>query len=122
MAWNTGMFRIHRKIDQNVGYNGLANAIKKIRQNAPTYLPNIPGSFPTSIEELKRYNERVLCVTLAELKLLDKTTADLFAKVLGELRNRSAHPTGHKPTNGEAIFVVQAILKNILNNNLFKVN
>jgi len=121
MAWNTGMFRIHRKIDNDIGYSKLEKAIKARKQIVPSQIKRFFEHSPKSLEELKYFNERALCLVLPKLGLMNRKIADLFYDILGDLRNRSAHPTGHKPEDGEAIFVIQAILRQILNNSQFKI-
>lgn len=122
MAWNTGMFRIHRKIEKDVGFTKFQNEIVSMRTSAKT--PNyLKGRLKdcTCYEELKLYSEEMVCRLLDRVKLMDATTAQLFYKSLITIRHNCAHPTGYKANDGDAIFIVQSVLDRILNNKNFSV-
>lgn len=121
MAWNTGLSRIHRKITTDVGFERIQSQINSMKQTAPKHIKD-QLSRCGSQEELEHFNERALFLVLKGLGLMDSSTADLFNQPLGVIRNKSAHPTGHKPSDGEAIFMIQAVLKYILNEATFKVS
>lgn len=123
MAWNTGMFRIHRKIDKDMGYTRLQNEIVAMRTSSNVY-KHIRDRLKdcTSLEDLKLYSEEMVCRLLERIQLMDGTTAQLFYKSLVTIRNNCAHPTGYKANDGDAIFVIQSVLDRILNNKNFAVS
>ncbi len=121
MAWNTGISRIHRKICNDIGFQKIQSQIDLMKQTAPRHIRDQLLSCGSQ-EELERFNERTLFLVLKGLGLMDSSTADLFNQSLGIIRNKSAHPTGHKPSDGEAIFMIQAVLNYILNDVTFKVS
>jgi len=122
MAWNTGMYRIHRKIEKNIGFSKLQSEIVTMRKLSSTkqYIKSRLKDC-NSLEELRLYSEEMVCRILEKLNLMDSTTAQLFYKSLITIRNNCAHPTGYKANDGDAIFMVQSILDRILNNNNFKI-
>jgi len=122
MAWNTGMFRIHRKIDKDVGFTSFQNEIVNMRTDAktPSYLKSRLKDC-TCYDELKLYSEEMVCRLLEKVNLMDATTAQLFYKSLITIRHNCAHPTGYKALDGDAIFMVQSVLDRILNNSSFKI-
>lgn len=122
MAWNTGMFRIHRKIEKDVGFPAFQKEIESMRKSTKTqqYIKNRLKNC-NCLEELKLYSEEMVCRISENLKLFDVTTAQLFYKSLVTLRNHCAHPTGHKASDGEAVFMIQSVLNRVLNNMNFKI-
>lgn len=114
MAWNTGIFRIYRKIRTDIGFVRLQNQIESMRKTAKKGVCERLRDC-RSEEDLERYNERVLFLILRDLGLMDSPQAELFDESLGAIRNKSAHPTGHRPTDGEAVYMIEAVLEHILN-------
>lgn len=123
MAWNTGMFRIHRKIEKDIGFNKLQNTITALR-TSPSTKQYIKSRLKdcTCMDGLKHYSEEMICRLLENLQLMDSTNAQLFYKSLITIRNNCAHPTGYRANNGDAIFMIQSILDRVLNNKNFSVN
>ncbi|MGB3479857.1 MAG: ATP-binding protein [bacterium] len=123
MAWNTGMFRIHRKIDTDIGYAKLQAEIETMRKDphVQSYISSRLKSC-SNLYDLKLYSEEMICRLLERLQLMDGNTAQLFYKSLITIRNNCAHPTGYKANDGDAIFMIQSILGRILNNDRFLVN
>jgi len=123
MAWNTGMFRIHRKIEKDIGFQKLQNEIVATRQSSSVqkYIKTRLKDC-TCIEELKLYSEEMICRLLERLQLMDRTTAELFYRSLITIRNYCAHPTGYKANDGDAIFMIQSILDRVMNNKNFSIN
>jgi hypothetical protein len=120
MAWNTGMFRIHRKIEKNIGFAKFQNEIIRMRTSLQT--PQVQKSRLkncNSLDDLKYYNEEMICRLLEKIQLMDGITAKLFYEVLIKIRHYCAHPTGHRATDGEAVFMIQSVLDRILNSNKF---
>lgn len=122
MAWNTGMFRVHRKIDKDIGFTKFQREIIKMRRSART--PSNQKSRLKNcncLDDLKYYNEEMICRLLEKIQLMDAITARLFYEVLIRIRHYCAHPTGHKASDGEALFMIRSVLDNILNNKKFSV-
>ena len=122
MAWNTGMFRIHRKIEKNIGFTKLQSEIVSMRvaSSVPQYIKSRLRDCNCT-EDLKLYSEEMVCRFLENFKLMDTTTAQLFYKSLITIRNNCAHPTGYKANDGDAIFVIQSILDRVMNNKNFSI-
>lgn len=123
MAWNTGIFRIHRKIEKDVGFTNFESTIVTMRTSSSTK-PYIKSRLKdcNNMDELKLYSEEMVCRLLENLNLMDATTAQLFYKSLITIRNNCAHPTGYKANDGDAIFMIQSILDRVMNNKTFSVS
>lgn len=122
MAWNTGMFRVHRKIEKGIGFVAFQKEIENMRRlpQTPKYIKDRLRNC-NCIEDLKLYSEEMVYRILEKFKLLDSTTNQLFYKSLIIIRHSCAHPTGYKANDGDAVFMIQSVLDRILNNKNFSV-
>jgi hypothetical protein len=115
MAWNTGMFRIHRKIEKDIGWVLLNQKIAIAPQNRGTLKPCL------SIEDLRECSESRIYQLLPDLGLMDTTTTKLFYQSLKKMRDNCAHPSGYRALNGEALVMIQSVWERILKNQKFKI-
>ena len=120
MAWNTAIYRIRSKITNDIGFTKRQQAIVAAIKRVKGYQKQSLNQRCGSAEELQYFSERGLYLVLPELGLIDAYVGELFFEVIGKLRNFSAHPTGHKPVDGQAIFVIQSVLQNVMNNQKMK--
>lgn len=122
MGWNTGMFRIHRKLEKDIGLAAVDAKITQMRSDShvPRYIRERLSPC-RSQEELKLYSEQILCHVIEKLGLFDSTNAQLFAKALIIIRNNCAHPTGYSASDGDAIVIIQSILDKVLNMRQFQI-
>lgn len=122
MGWNTGIFRIHRKLEKDIGLSAVDAKI--IQMRADSHIPKYIRERLTpcrSQEELKMYSEQILCHVTEKLGLFDSVNGQLFSKALIIIRNNCAHPTGYIASDGDAIFIIQSVLDRILNTRQFKI-
>ncbi len=117
MAWNTGMYRVHRKIEKNIGWTKLNQEITAFGSRGGR------GELHAcnSIDDLKTCSEKKIYMLLPSLNLMTSSTAKLFWKSLIEIRHICAHPTGHKALDAEAILMIKSVLARILNDPKFKI-
>src|SRR5581483_7909172 len=67
MAWNTGMFRIHRKIEKDVGFVKLQSIISSWRASeSRKYIKDRIKNI-TCLDELKFYSEEMVCHLLEKM-------------------------------------------------------
>lgn len=123
MAWNTGMYRIHRKIEKDIGFTSFQQNIVDMRADIKIqkYIKSKLKDC-TNFDELKLYSEEMICRICEKIQLFDSTNAQILYKSLITLRNNCAHPTGYGAADGDAVFMIQSILDKVLNNSKLKVN
>jgi hypothetical protein len=121
MAWNAGIYRIYRKIEKDLGFDKLQDAIDKLKRIKRYGWLKSQLKDCETIEDLKEYNEKVLCLLTYKLELMEEPVAQLFFRSLGAIRDNNTHPTGHKPSEIEVLLMVQSVLDRILNNENFKI-
>ncbi len=122
MAWNAGIARMHRKILKDIGFKQLEKVLVELNRTGPHFLRGKIKTKCDSLDALKEFPEKILCLAMEKLELFDRGSAQLFFKSLGPIRDNNAHPTGHRPAETEVLLMIQSTLDRVLNQPKFKVD